>query len=154
MRSTPAGARVLVDGTPRGQTPAAIRDLTLGTHTIALVAPGYPQWERTITLTSERPSQSFEVALDGSGSLTPAASSVPAPAGPRSAAIGLQIDSRPSGAQVWLDGAPAGVTPLFVPAVPSGSHQVRIELPGYRPWTTSVSVTAGEQARVAASLEQ
>ena len=154
VRSTPAGARVLVDGTPRGQTPAAIRDLTLGTHTIALVAPGYPQWERTITLTNERPSQSFEVALDGSGALTPVASSVPAPTGPRSAQIGLQIESRPSGAQVWLDGAPAGVTPLFVPAVPSGSHQVRIELTGYRPWTTSVSVTAGEQARVAASLEQ
>ena len=67
---------------------------------------------------------------------------------------GLQIESRPSGAQVWVDGAPAGVTPVVVPSVAAGTHSVRIELSGYQPWSTSVSVTAGQRARVAASLEQ
>jgi hypothetical protein len=66
----------------------------------------------------------------------------------------LQIDSRPSGAQVWMNGTLVGTTPLVLPTVDVGSHAVRIELPGYRPWTTSIQVTRGERARVAASLEK
>jgi hypothetical protein len=163
VRSTPSGARVLVNGTPRGETPLAIRDLDFGTHTIAVEAPGYPRWQQTVTLTADRPAQSFEVALDTPGSAaggaapagTPSAGAVPggrAPAG--TATAGLQIDSRPAGAQVWVDGAPAGVTPLLLLKVSVGTHSVRIELPGFRPWTTSVSVATGERTRVAASLEQ
>ena len=166
VRSTPSGARVLVDGTPRGETPLAVRDLEFGTHTIAVEAPGYPRWQQTVTLTPERPAQSFEVALDNPGAASNGASPagagpVTAPAAPPArtppagtAAAGLQIDSRPAGAQVWVDGAPAGVTPLLLPNVSVGTHSVRIELPGFRPWTTSVSVATGERARVAASLEQ
>jgi hypothetical protein len=162
VRSTPSGARVLVNGTPRGETPLAIRDLEFGTHTITVEAPGYPRWQRTVTLTAERPAQSFEVALDNPGAAsgtapagTPPASAAPggrAPAG--TATAGLQIDSRPAGAQVWVDGTLAGVTPLLLLNVSVGTHSVRIELPGFRPWTTSVSVATGERTRVAASLEQ
>jgi hypothetical protein len=55
---------------------------------------------------------------------------------------------------VWVDGSPAGVTPVVVPSVAAGTHAVRIELAGYQPWSATVSVTAGQRARVAASLEQ
>jgi hypothetical protein len=37
--------------------------------------------------------------------------------------------------------------------VPIGSHAVRLELSGYTTWSSSVRVVAGEQNRVAASLE-
>jgi hypothetical protein len=66
----------------------------------------------------------------------------------------LQILSRPSGAQVAIDGRVVGQTPLVVPDVAAGTHEVRIELPGFRRWATSVQVTPGARARVAASLEQ
>jgi hypothetical protein len=66
----------------------------------------------------------------------------------------LQILSRPSGAQVAIDGRVVGQTPLVVPDVAAGTHDVRIELPGFRRWATSVQVTPGARARVAASLEQ
>jgi hypothetical protein len=157
VRSTPAGARVLVDGSPRGETPAAIRDLPFGTHTIVVEAPGYPRWQQTVTLTPERPAQSFEVALDNPGGASTGTGAGAAGSGAGVAAAtaaGLQVDSRPSGAQVWIDGQPAGVTPLLLPNVAAGTHTVRIELPGFQPWTTSVSVRAGERARVAASLEE
>ena len=132
--------------------------------TIAVDAPGYPRWQQTVTLTAERPAQSFEVALDNPGGASGAApagtppgtagSGGRAPAGTGTATAGLQIDSRPAGAQVWVDGRPAGVTPLLLPNVSVGTHSVRIELPGFRPWTTTVSVGTGERTRVAASLEQ
>jgi hypothetical protein len=81
---------------------------------------------------------------------SPAAALPPAPAPPAS----LQVESRPTGAQVWIDGRLVGTTPLQLSSVETGSHALRLELPGYRPWTTSVSVSRGARARVAASLEQ
>jgi hypothetical protein len=121
--------------------------LTLGAHVIVVTMVGYPQWHQTATLTEDRPSQSFEASLDG------ASAAVQAPL-PAPATTGLQIDSRPTGAQVFVDGAPVGVTPVLLPTIATGAHTVRIELAGYRSWSTSVSVTSGQRTRVAASLEQ
>ena len=146
VRSNPPGAQVLVDGQPRGATPVAIRGLELGAHAITISAPGYPAWERRITLTADRPAQSFDVVLADEGPAgPPVVSRVPG---------ALQVESRPAGAQVWMDGALLGTTPLLVSEVGIGSHAVRIELPGYRSWSTSVHVNHGERTRVAASLEE
>lgn len=40
IRSTPSGARVTIDGQPRGTTPATVRDLAAGDHTVVLEAGG------------------------------------------------------------------------------------------------------------------
>ena len=148
VRSNPPGAQVLVDGQPRGETPVAIRGLDFGEHTIAVTAAGHTRWEQRATLTADRPSQSFEIALTSTGRTSEtvaAAGNLPAT---------LQVDSRPSGAQVWMNGTLVGTTPLVLTTVDAGSHAVRIELPGYRAWTTSIQVVRGERARVAASLEK
>jgi serine/threonine-protein kinase len=64
----------------------------------------------------------------------------------------LQVDSRPRGARVFVDGRLVGTTPLLVPEVTSGSHAVRIDLGGYERWVTAVTVAPGVRQRVAASL--
>jgi len=38
--------------------------------------------------------------------------------------------------------------------VTAGSHEVRLDLPGFNRWVTTVDVKAGSAERVAASLEQ
>ena len=40
IRSEPPGARVTIDGRPRGTTPVTVRDLTPGDHTVVLEAGG------------------------------------------------------------------------------------------------------------------
>ncbi len=65
----------------------------------------------------------------------------------------LLVRSRPPGARVRVNDVPVGVTPVEVPDVAFGTHRVRIELPGYRPWVTEVDVSGSEQVRVGASLE-
>ena len=65
----------------------------------------------------------------------------------------MQVLSRPEGAQVYVDGTLVGRTPLVVAAVRPGAHDVRIDLAGHRPWTTSILVEPGQPTRVAASLE-
>ena len=77
------------------------------------------------------------------------ASAPPAPAGPGS----VYVDTRPPGAVVLMDGERVGVTPLLVPDVAAGVHRLRLELPGYLPWTTEVTVAAEEELRVGASLQ-
>ena len=84
----------------------------------------------------------------------------PAPAEParrepvRTGPGSMQVLSRPPGAEVVVDGRAVGRTPLVLAEVQAGRHEVRIELPGFRPWATTIEVGAGERARVAASLEQ
>jgi hypothetical protein len=65
----------------------------------------------------------------------------------------IEVDSRPRGAHVVVDGRAVGQTPLKVPAMSPGDHRVLIELIGHRRVTSIVKVVAGEQTRLAVSLE-
>lgn len=76
----------------------------------------------------------------------------PGTGNPRSAV--LEVDSRPRGASVFVDGRLVGLTPLVLGDVEPGEHAVRIDLVGHRRWVTSVDVDAGARRRVAASLER
>jgi hypothetical protein len=66
----------------------------------------------------------------------------------------LAVLSRPSGARVFVDDRAVGTTPVTLRGIRAGSHVVRLELAGYRRWSTSATVVAGEENRVAASLER
>ena len=90
----------------------------------------------------------------------PAKGQVPAKAEPPPAAQtptgpgSLQVVSRPAGAQVFIDGRSVGKTPLSIADVPAGEHGIRLELPGFNRWSTTVDVKAGSPIRVTGSLEQ
>jgi hypothetical protein len=75
------------------------------------------------------------------------------PATAKASAGSLEVDSRPRGARVMVDGRPVGQTPLKVSAMSPGNHRVLIELTGHRRVTSTVRVTAGEHTRLAVSLE-
>jgi serine/threonine protein kinase len=152
IRSSPSGAVVAVDGTARGTTPLTLRDVPLGTRTIVLSRPGYVSNERRVTLTADRPSRSLEVQL--SPISAPASSRSSRETTSASAITGsLNVDSRPTGSSVIVNGQAAGTTPLTMTSVAPGTITVRIERPGYRSWTQTIELKAGERRRVAASLE-
>ncbi len=77
-----------------------------------------------------------------------------APAPAKAAQGTLVVASKPTGARVVLDGREAGKTPLTLRDVKPGSHKVRLELTGYRSWSSTVRVAAGRQRKIAASLER
>lgn len=64
----------------------------------------------------------------------------------------LTITSQPPGAQVLIDGAPQGATPVNVSNVPSGQHQVNLTLPEYHDWSVSQYLSAGQNSVVTAAL--
>jgi hypothetical protein len=67
---------------------------------------------------------------------------------------GLFAITRPVGAQVFLDGKLVGTTPLFLSGLSPGSHQVRLELAGYRTYSSSIQVEPSERFRLAVQLEE
>ncbi|MEO8678974.1 MAG: PEGA domain-containing protein [Vicinamibacterales bacterium] len=176
VRSTPSGASVMVDGTLRGVTPLALRDLELGARVVNIAQRGYVTAEQRVMLTRTRPSRSLEVRLTtvanaggakpsglpgavGKPKGLPPPTPTPAPTTGGGKPLGLPaamgsitVDSRPPGANVTVDGKLIGVTPVTLDAISAGEHVVTIILKGYQPFSTTVRVVAGERARAAASL--
>lgn len=158
VRTTPSGASVEVDGVVRGVTPLALRDLELGSRTIAVARRGYIAEERRIVLTRARPSRSVEIRLTTAATAAPRSAgepSTPATLGRRPAAVStgsLLIESRPAGAAVTIDGRSRGATPLTIADLAPGDYRISLLLAGYQPFATTVRVVAGERTRAAASL--
>jgi hypothetical protein len=65
----------------------------------------------------------------------------------------LYVQSRPAGAEVYLDGQLITTTPFQLSDVTPGRHTIRIELQGYRSWSTPVSLEPGTRIEIAAALE-
>ena len=151
VRSTPSRAGVMIDGTWRGRTPITVRGLSVGTHAVRVVEDGYVSETRRVAVDarSAGTTVSFQLARVR-GPERPA----PAAAKPGAKTGVLRVESRPSGAAVLIDGRVVGTTPLQISDLEPGTHQVRLELPGHRPWATTTTIVAGQSVRVAASLEE
>ena len=66
----------------------------------------------------------------------------------------MMVVSRPSNANVHVDGRLVGTTPLMLPTVAAGDHSIVIEYEGYRRWESLVRLEPGKPSRIAASLER
>ena len=159
VKSTPAGATVLVDGKDSGRTPLTVRDLAPGAHRVQVARDGFVTEDRRVTITTAK-SQALTVPLARARPVAPAvtkpsttAAAAPAAAGGRGPGP-LIVDSRPAGAKVFVDGRLVGTTPVSVAGIAAGEHAVRLEHEGYRNWSSSVRVEGSEPSRVTASLER
>lgn len=67
---------------------------------------------------------------------------------------GLFAITRPVGAQMFLDDMLVGTTPLFMSRLSPGSHQVRLELPGFKTYSSTIHIEPNERFRLAVQLEE
>jgi hypothetical protein len=72
---------------------------------------------------------------------------------------GLQIESAPEGAKIWLDGAPVltttgaqAETSYIVTRVKPGKHTIELRLPPARVWRQEVDVAPDKLAKVSGKL--
>lgn len=132
VHSTPEGADIEVEGMHRGNTPALITDLPLGRYRATLSKPNYIP--KTIELTiNNRSPRKYAITLT-SDSAT------------------LALNSEPAGATVLLNGVNRGETPCTIERVPSGETDIEITLDGFKPYTDTVKLSAGENQTVTATL--
>ena len=154
VRSTPLGARVLVDGREYGRTPLTVGNLSRGAHNVRVVRDGYEPDDRQVTVTSAQRAHSMTVRLSPQRVAPVKSVATPAsrPAAPSAAP--LTVESRPDGAAVFLDGRLVGTTPLVVPGVAAGEHALHLDRDGYRRWSSTIRIVTTDRNRVTASLDR
>jgi len=123
IASAPAGATISVGDAVLGETPATVEVLQ-GERTLSLRAPGFAEYWTTLDVAAGEPRDL------GTITLTPAAGV-------------LELASRPSGANVTVDGEFRGQTPLTVELAPDRAHEIALSRPGYRRYRASVTLAAG-----------
>ncbi len=134
IESRPEGADIEINGVHRGQAPLLATDLPLGHYRVAASASGYARREVDLTIENRTP-QRLAIMLP-SDSAT------------------LAVSSEPPGGSVTIDGTPRGTTPCSVDRVAAGEHAVVIALDKFKPWTRSLKVQAGDELKLAATLEK
>lgn len=153
IRSVPAGAAIYVNGIYQGETMEngyfPLNDLRTGQHTILLRLGGFNDYQETVTL-SEGETITVNADLDEGTGSTSSTAATPTP----SAATGrLAVSTSPPGAEISIDGIPAGrMTPATISSLPAGTHTVRLQLAGYAPAEATVTVTAKETATLSLPL--
>jgi len=137
LRASPeggaAGAEVFIDGVDKGTAPNAF-ELSAGRHQIELRKDGYKPFSDWLDLAEgERRTRDVSMAR-------------------AEAPSGTLLVMSDQGGEVYLDGARKDVAPAIIPGVPAGDHVVEVRKEGVPPWRQTVTVVAGQQAKVTASF--
>jgi len=111
---------------------------------------GSPDASTTAT-TPPEPGVKLAVQKEASGG---SSSSAGQPNQPTTAAntAKVMVSSEPTGGDIYVDGNFMGNTPSQI-ELPAGSHTVRVEAKGQRPWSRAVSLTAGSKVTIQAVLD-
>ena len=132
LSSQPAGAQVLVDGSPAGTTPAEL-EVEAGERLIELRLAGYNAWREAVTVLADQPVQLPVVAMvqaDGR----------------------VELVTDPPGAAVSVNGEFQGSAPLTLRLRPGSPHAIAMSMPGYETVTRELSVAADSGRRLDVSL--
>jgi len=155
---SPANAKPAAEK-PAATTPAAERPINRG----ASSQSARPQPRPPVSATKTTPSKPVAPARSGPApapsrgvnrSESPTPKPLPQTPAPKPRTGSLAIDSRPPGADVYVDGRRVGSTPLVLGTMKVGEYTIGLDLDGYKRWATTVKVTEEERSRVAASLER
>jgi hypothetical protein len=128
-----AGAEVFIDGVSRGTAPNSF-ELAAGRHQIELRKEGYKPFSDWLDL-AEGERRTRDVSLVKTEAPT-----------------GTLLVTSDQGGDVYLDGAKKDAAPAIIPGVRAGDHVVEVRKDGAQPWRQTVTVLAGQQAKVAATF--
>jgi hypothetical protein len=136
--SDPIGAYIYLDGEYQGRTSPegfVIISVSPGTHTVTLKLDGYKDAATSVNVNSGQQS-TVRSTLQTPGTTTGS----------------LEITSDPVGAEVYLNNAYKGVTPVTLNDLAQGSYTVALKLNGYVDWTTTATVNTGATTPVSAQM--
>ena len=133
ISSQPDAADVLVDKKLAGKSPVTI-EILQGTHEIHIERQGYKTWRREMHFTAGKTVNLPEIIL--------------AKADGR-----LVLETRPSGANVTIDGDFKGRSPVEQALTPDTPHEVSIYTDGYISAKRSVTVGSGQTEKLELELE-
>ena len=133
LASDPTGARVWVDGIEVGETPGSF-DLDAGTRAIELRLEGHNSWKREIEVVADEPQTLAVIALV-------------------KADARLHIESDPSGAQIVVDNASAGRTPMDLSLASEKAHEISLFKTGHELASRTIELEPGERRNLEIALK-
>ena len=131
----PTDTAVFVDGVLMGTAPLFLTPVPRGVHHVRVTREGFVPAELSLEVTGEGPPIPLRFTLQ------PATGT-------------LRVESEPPRASVKLDGRDAGRTPMVGLSVMPGSHELRVESEGFRPWVRKINASLGETVEITAHLDR
>ncbi len=125
-------AQVWVDGVPVGRVGSEGFEVEPGPHTVEVKATGFAPWSTEVQVGTEEPTV-LQAELEELLAF-------------------LVVRSNVSGDTVWIDGKAMGPSGPDRHRVRAGPHTVRVERPGYTPFTQRVVLEPDETETVRATL--
>lgn len=114
FRSSPKGAKVIVDGVARGQTPLRLFDIPEGDHHATLLLANHEPADLFFTLQEGTYSSQYAELTPDKGLLL--------------------MTSEPTGCDITLDGLSLGTTPRLITTLNTeGKYRLLLQKPGYQP---------------------
>ena len=132
VSSVPADAELWVDGTLVDRTPCTV-ELRSGAHALELRREGYEPWTQSLVVVAEQP-----VSLTG---ITLAL-----------ARGRIVVTTEPAGANVMIDGAYAGASPVETAVEPDREVAIQVSLNGYTPEQRTARVASQETETIDIAL--
>lgn len=132
VSTTPSQATVFFDGEMQGESPLTIQNVKPGRHILKAQKPGFRTTRQGVSL---KPGQKLPIGihLDQIYGL-------------------LLIKSSPSGADVQIDGAARGKTPLLIIDISRGKHRLIFSSDGYSPKELEVNIVDDTPQKIIAFL--
>ena len=130
--SSPNGAEVFVRGASRGMTPILLTDLLLGDHRVRLSKTGFVAKEIELSITDRVPIRKMVDMTSNAATLV--------------------LDSQPQAANVLLNGADRGVTPVTLDRIPAGKVVLEMAVDGYEGYRQELVLDAGQIEEIRAVL--
>lgn len=133
----PPGGEVFLNGGFMGNVDQSgiftLRDIPAGYQTVQVSLSGYQDWiERVFVEANMNTKVRVTLTPETNGS--------------------VQVTSQPSGANIQMNGAPVGITPVTIPDLPAGLVKITLSMPGYQDFYAETNVIPGQTVSVSGTL--
>jgi hypothetical protein len=136
VNTSPSGAELTFDETQFGKTPASVRDIAPGEHSLTISKEGYEKRNEKINIASGE-KKTVEYTL----------TQVPIPI-----KATLSVNTSPSGAQLSVDRIQVGTTPANIQDMAAGEHLLTLWKTGYLNRNERINIASGEKKSVEYAL--
>lgn len=119
IMTTPAGAKIIIDGKSYGTTPNTINNLLIGKYQVQLIKNGFTTLNKNITIFESKSTEIIDSLNEGQ-------TEIDTNLGPVSLKNGIRFSSMPTKAYILENGTLIGVTPFETDQLTDGEYNFEI----------------------------
>ena len=161
VHTDPGEVKIYVDEEYSGMThfyygTKTVQGVTAGTYTLKLAKDGYKDWSKSITVEAGEGTEIYAYLEQGSGSASTRSETFSPSSKSQFGTIDIHTD--PGEVKIYVDEEYSGMTHFYygtktVQGVTAGTYTLKLAKDGYKDWSKSITVGAGEGTEIYTYLE-